>query len=93
MSDVILKADYTGILKLGDIEIACSVLSNGERVMAQREVIYLLTSNRKGGLKRYVTSKRVKAHMPERFADGPIEDAIESFLVVDFRLMDSRQMM
>lgn len=61
--DVVVQADPTqlphslfrGKLTVGDVEFECHVLSNFKRVLAQREVVRILTAGRDGGnLLRYL---------------------------------------
>ena len=36
MNEPLMKATHSGILKIGDAEISCYVLENGERVLSTR---------------------------------------------------------
>lgn len=45
-TDNLLKATHEGILKLGDIEIACAVLENGQRVLTQSSFMKALGRSR-----------------------------------------------
>jgi hypothetical protein len=45
---------FHGKLAIGGTEFSVYVLDNGKRVMAQREVVRVLTGNLKGGLDRYL---------------------------------------
>jgi P63C domain len=47
---------FRGTLLVGDVSFACHVLDNGKRVIAQREVVRLLTGVGQGNLNRYLTS-------------------------------------
>lgn len=62
------KAEYVGVIKVGQIEIPCAVLEDGKRVVAQREVVFLLTGNRKGGLDRYLSAKNLLPYAPKKFS-------------------------
>lgn len=45
----IVSATHTGAINIGGAEIPCAVLEDGRRVVWQREVVGLLTGNKKGG--------------------------------------------
>ncbi len=63
------SATYIGKLKLGNAEIPCAVLDNGKRVVWKREVVGLLTGNKKGGLERYFSPANLQPYVPEKFKD------------------------
>lgn len=76
-----VTAEFPGILKLGDLELPCFVLSDKRRVLIQREVINLLTGNRKGGFERYTNSAKVREFMPAKFVDQPHRNVTITFRV------------
>jgi hypothetical protein len=80
MSNIVLKAEHLGILKLGKYEMPCAVLSNKKRVIAQREVVYLLTGNKKGGLDRYTNATGVRNFMPKKYVDQSHKETSVKFL-------------
>jgi hypothetical protein len=43
-----ITAEYIGVIKIGEIEIKCAVLSDEKRAFFQREVLGALTGNKKG---------------------------------------------
>jgi hypothetical protein len=53
-ADGVPIALFPGKLAIGGTEFSVYVLDNGKRVMAQREVVRVLTGNVKGGLERYL---------------------------------------
>jgi hypothetical protein len=62
-TDVVIEADpaslphsmFRGKITIGDVEFECHVLNNFKRVLAQREVVRILTAGRDGGnLIRYL---------------------------------------
>ena len=57
-NDELPIALFPGKMKLGDTECAVYVLDNRKRVMAQREVVRVLTGITKGGLDRYLHALR-----------------------------------
>lgn len=65
---------YVGSVKIGEKEIPCAVLfpdtDTPVRVFIQREVVGLLTGNKKGGLDRYLKPKNLQPFLPEKFKDG-----------------------
>ena len=56
--DVLPIALFPGKIAIGGTSFAVYVLDNRKRVMAQREVVRVLTGNVKGGLERYLNSLR-----------------------------------
>lgn len=64
-----VTAEYPGILKLGNKEIPCFVLSNKKRVLLMIEVVDLLTGHRKGGLSTYTSAQQVRNFMPQKYVD------------------------
>jgi hypothetical protein len=76
-----LSAEFSGILKLGQNELPCFVLSNKKRVIIMRELVNLLTGNRKGGLERYTSARGVREFMPEKYVDHPHKEAAVVFRV------------
>ena len=72
------KADYSGTLKIAGVEIPCAVYEKGDRVLrliVQREVVGLLTGNKKGNLDRYLGAKNLQDFVPEKFKDKSLEQA------------------
>jgi hypothetical protein len=72
------KPSYIGILKIIDREIPCAVLEiNGEikRVIVQREVVGLITGNKKGGLDRYLAARNLQPFVPSKFKDKSLDQA------------------
>jgi hypothetical protein len=57
-SDGLAVALFPGKLSIGGAQFSVYVLDNGKRVMAQREVVRVLTGNVSGGLERYLQSLR-----------------------------------
>ena len=56
-------AYFTGKLPIGDAHFTVYVLSNGKRVMAQREVVRVLTGHIKGDLGRYLESQSLQPYI------------------------------
>lgn len=54
---------FQGVLELGESRLPCHVLSDGRRVIAQRELTGVLTGGRKGGLTRYLETNRVSQYI------------------------------
>jgi len=66
------KAGYPSATHFGEVIIAgamipCAVLDDGRRVVWQREVVGLLTGNKKGGLARYLQASNLQPYAPEKF--------------------------
>lgn len=74
----ILKANYSGNLRIGELEIPCAVVEQGDRVIrvvVQREVVGLLTGNKKGNLDRYLGARNLQAFVPEKFKNKTLDQA------------------
>jgi hypothetical protein len=54
---------FQGKLEIGGEEFACHVLNNLKRVMAQREIVRILTGIEKGGLDRYLDAQNLKPYI------------------------------
>lgn len=82
-TEAVLSPSLT-VVKSGELEIAgakvpCAVLSNGKRVFFQREIVGLLTGNKKGGLSRYLKANNLQPFLPEKFKGKSVEDAVFVF--------------
>lgn len=63
-----LESIYTGVIKLGDVEIPCYVLNDEKRVLSQREIVKLITGGRESGdLGRYLSAKSIQPFLPSKF--------------------------
>lgn len=69
----ILFSTHEGTLMIGDYEVRCAVLNNGKRVVFQREVVGLLTGNKKGGLDRYLKPDNLQPYKPPKFQSITID--------------------
>jgi hypothetical protein len=54
---------FQGKLLIGGEEFVCHVLNNLKRVMAQREIVRILTGIEKGGLDRYLNALNLKSYI------------------------------
>lgn len=68
------SATHTGCLLVAGSSIPCAVLSDGRRVVWQREVVGLLTGNKKGGLSRYLSASNMRQFAPEKFQSGDFDE-------------------
>lgn len=68
------SATHTGSITIGGAPIPCAVLSDGRRVVWQREVVGLLTGNKKGGLSRYLSASNISEFAPEKFKAGDFDE-------------------
>lgn len=68
------SATHTGEIIIGGAPIPCAVLSDGRRVVWQREVVGLLTGNKKGGLSRYLSATNMRPFAPEKFKTGDFDE-------------------
>jgi P63C domain len=62
-SSVLPIALFRGKLSIGDAQFSVYVLDNGKRVMAQREVVRVLTGHTKGDLGRYLESQSIRPYI------------------------------
>ena len=76
---ITLYATHTGIVKIGDKEIPCAVLNNGKRVFIQREIVGLLTGNKKGGFDRYLKPTNLKPYLPDKFKERGLDQTLFGF--------------
>lgn len=74
-----LIAEFKGTLNIGGKKIPCAVLNDGRRVVVQREVVYLLTGNKKGDLGRYFKPANLAPYVPEKFRDKTLDQTIIKF--------------
>lgn len=69
-------AEFIGSVSVKGIKIPCAVLypdsENPIRVFWQREVVGLLTGNKKGNLDRYFKPKNLQPYIPEKYKDGDL---------------------
>jgi hypothetical protein len=68
------SATFIGVMNMCGGKIPCAVLGDGRRVVWQREVVGLLTGNKKGGLSRYLTSANLAPFAPEKFKNGDFDE-------------------
>jgi hypothetical protein len=72
------KPSHMGILKILGREIPCAILEiDGQikRLIVQREVVGLITGNKKGGLDRYLAAKNLQPYVPEKFKGKSLDQA------------------
>lgn len=72
------RPSHIGTLKILGREIPCAVLEvNGEikRLIVQREVVGLITGNKKGGLDRYLAAKNLQPFVPDKFKGKSLDQA------------------
>ena len=72
------KTEYTGELNIAGTIIPCAVLETEQgpvRLVVQREVVGLLTGNKKGGLQRYLNPPNLQPFLPEKFKDSTFDQS------------------
>lgn len=62
---LLTRATHWGELKLGDIDIPCYVLANGERIFSLKGVVVALTGTAGGQLAEYIKVKSIRDYLPE----------------------------
>ena len=79
-------AEFVGVLPIAGYELPSAVLyPQAEvpiRVFWQREVVGLLTGNKKGGLERYFKAKNLKEYIPEKYKDGTLKESTIHFKTI-----------
>lgn len=68
------SATHTGELRIGGAKIPCMVLEDGRRVVAQRQVVGLITGNPGGGLNRYFAATNLAPYVPEKFSGVNLDE-------------------
>lgn len=72
------KAEWAGILDIGDTELPCYVLSDGRRVISRSGATSSLTGGKGGGnLESYISVGALQGYLPPDFADQMIEFTLE----------------
>lgn len=66
---------FRGKINIGGYELPCAILEDGRRVVWQREVVGLLTGNKKGGLTRYFSPANIQPFVPEKFKNKTLDEA------------------
>ncbi len=81
MEKKLTSTPFIGEVTIGDKNIPCAVLypesEEPIRVFIQREIVGLLTGNKKGGLQRYLNPKNLQPYIPDKFKDGINESVIK----------------
>jgi hypothetical protein len=73
------SATHFGKISIGGTDIPCAVLDDGRRVVWQREVVGMLTGNKKGGLSRYLSPANLQPYAPEKFKNTNFDDSAIAF--------------
>lgn len=76
------STDFVGSIKINGMNIPCAVLypeTNPTSVIVQREIVGLLTGNKKGGFERYLKPKNLQKYLPEQFRDKPLSESVINF--------------
>lgn len=75
--------DFFGYFTINGIKVPCAVLypesENPIRVIVQREVVGILTGNKKGGLDRYLKPENLQPFLPEKFKDKGLSESTHTF--------------
>jgi len=77
------STDFNGTLEIMDFSIPCAVIypfdKKPQRVLVQREIVGLLTGNKKGGFERYLKPKNLQPYLPEKFQGKSLEESTIKF--------------
>ncbi len=88
-----ISATYTGEINLAGTILPCAVLQNGQRVIAHRQVLGLLTGTVQGQINRYLSAQNLQKFFPERLKNidlikyedkGQAHQGFDPELIVDF---------
>src|SRR5215475_1903464 len=78
-------AEFVGKVKIGDVTIPCAVLYHDTeqpvRVFWQREIVGLLTGNKKGGFERYLQPVNLQPFLPEKFKEKSLSETVIPFKI------------
>jgi hypothetical protein len=73
-------AEFVGQVKVGDRSIPCAVLypetDSPVRVFWHREIVGLLTGNKKGGFERYLKPANLQPYLPEKFKKKSLSESV-----------------
>lgn len=71
------RAEWAGVLPIGDDELPCYVLNDGRRVISRTGATTSLTGRRSGNLESYIRIGPLQPYLPRDFADHMIEFTLE----------------
>jgi hypothetical protein len=71
------KAEWAGILSIGDTELPCYVLSDGRRVISRRGATTSLSGRSSGNLESYIRVGALRGYLPPDFSEQMIEFELE----------------
>lgn len=84
-NEVIPTTDFTGFVTIGKMKIPVAVLypesENPIRVIVQREIVGLLTGNKKGGFDRYLKPENLQKYVPEKFRGKQFSETLQTFKI------------
>lgn len=82
-SNEIPHTDFFGVGMIGGQKVSCAVLfpfsEKPLRLFVQREIVGLLTGNKKGGFDRYLKPKNLQPYVPVKFKDKSFADTTYKF--------------
>jgi hypothetical protein len=71
------RAEWAGVLSLGENELPCYVLSDGRRVISRTGATASLTGRGSGNLESYIRIGPLQSYLPVDFTDHMIEFTLE----------------
>lgn len=78
-------AEFVGSVSIGKSKIPCAILyhetENPIRVFWQREIVGLLTGNKKGGFDRYLKPANLQPYLPEKFKEKSLSETVLPFKI------------
>ncbi len=78
-------AEFVGEVTVGKTKVPCAVLyhdtENPIRVFWQREVVGLLTGNKKGGFERYLKPANLQPFLPDKFKEKSLSETVMPFKI------------
>lgn len=85
-------AEYPGVLKIGDMEISCAVLSDGTRVLTQADLLVALGRHRKANVRNVEGEENVPPVLQgERLKPFISKELLEKSQPVRFRTLQGAQ--
>jgi hypothetical protein len=71
------RAEWAGVLPIGDDELPCYVLNDGRRVISRTGAATSLTGRRTGNLESYIRIGPLQPYLPPDFTDHMIEFTLQ----------------
>ena len=77
---IVIEPKFKGEFSIGDLTVPCAVMEDGRRVIIQREIVGILTGNKKGGLDRYLMASNLQNFVPTKFKGKSLDQSTNKIL-------------